>query len=250
MTTMVYMPRTYYLPKIRNHSLTIPRKRSYSWLCKTSESPVPVQSNPIQSWIPRPSPPPQELTQEIVKACANVAVDTVACTVPDGTLLAYHAGLPAYANSAPPAAVNTVGEDTEDAQTRFEFWTAQDPLLEVRVKPEEPEAEAVKVAHVPPMYQVPGLMMQPFDLPPEVTWRVPLPANGVPGAVVGVLPVVVVVVVPAPDLGRYLTPVAGQSELEPSGVEVSRVDMREDIKWGVPGLTGIKVPVCTLPWTS
>ena len=120
-----------------------------------------------------------------------------------------------------------MGEDTEEAQARFEFWTAQGPLLEVRVKPEEPDGEAVKVAHVPPMYQVPGLMMQPFVLPPEVTWRVPLPANGVPGAVVGVLPVlVVVVVVVAPVLGWYLTPVAGQSELEPSGVEVSRVDTR------------------------
>ena len=77
----------------------------------------PIQSNPIQP----PHPPSQELCQEIVKACASVFVETVACTDPDGTLLAYHAGLPAYANSLPAAAVNTVGEDTEDAQTRFEF---------------------------------------------------------------------------------------------------------------------------------
>ena len=63
----------------------------------------------------------------------------------------------------------------------------------------------------------------------------PLPAKGVPEAVVGVLPVlvVVVVVVLEPDLGRYLTPVAGQSELEPSGVEVSGVDMRWGIEEGV-----------------
>ena len=91
-----------------------------------------------------------------------------------------------------------------------------------------PDTVAVKEAQVPPMYQVPGLMMQPFALPPELTWRVPLPEKGVPGAVVGLVPgavvveVVVVVVdkvvgaAPEPDLGRYLTPVAGQSDVAPS----------------------------------
>ena len=115
--------------------------------------------------------------------------------------------------------------ETEEAQRRLVLWTAQGPLLDFRVKP-LPDAVAVKVAQVPPMYHVPPLMMQPFDAPPEVTWRVPLPEKGVPGAVVGpvvgeVVVVVVVVVavvgeVPEPDLGRYLTPVAGQSELAPS----------------------------------
>lgn len=102
-----------------------------------------------------------------------------------------------------------------------------------------PDAVAVKEAQVPPMYHVPGLMMQPFALPPEVTWRVPLPEKGVPGAVVGLVPgpvvveVVVVVVdkvvgeAPVPDLGRYFTPVAGQSDDAPSNflrlVELSGV---------------------------
>ena len=94
-----------------------------------------------------------------------------------------------------------------------------------------PDAVAVKEAQVPPMYHVPALMMQPFDAPPEVTWRVPLPEKGVPGADVGlvlgavVVEVVVEVVgeVPDPDLGRYWTPVAGQSEVEPSNPPVSRV---------------------------
>ena len=87
-----------------------------------------------------------------------------------------------------------------------------------------PEGVAVKVAQVPPMYHVPALMMQPFAVPPEVTWRVPLPEKGVPGAVVGPVPGAVVVgEVPEPDLGRYLTPVAGQSDDAPSNIQVSRV---------------------------
>lgn len=100
-----------------------------------------------------------------------------------------------------------------------------------------PDTVAVKEAQVPPMYQVPGLMMQPVALPPELTWRVPLPEKGVPGAVVGLVPGAVVVVevvvvdrvveAPEPDLGRYLTPVAGQSDVAPSislrSVEWTRV---------------------------
>ena len=125
------------------------------------------------------------------------------------------------------------------------------PLLDFRVKP-LPDAVAVKVAQVPPMYHVPALMMQPFDAPPEVTWRVPLPENGVPGEVVGLVlgvevVVVVVVEVPEPDLGRYLTPVAGQSDVAPSS-KFSGVDYPRDD--GLPGLVGMKVPVCTLPLTS
>ena len=76
------------------------------------------------------------------------------------------------------------------------------------------------------MYHVPALMMHPFAFPPEVTCRVPLPEKGVPGAVVGLVlgEVVVEVVgeVPEPDLGRYLTPVAGQSDDAPSISEVSK----------------------------
>ena len=83
-----------------------------------------------------------------------------------------------------------------------------------------PEAAAVNVAHVPPMYQVPAEMMQPLLEPEDVTWRVPMPEKGVPGAVVGEVPPVVVVVGGeggVPDLGRYFTPVAGQLDFEPSG---------------------------------
>lgn len=124
---------------------------------------------------------------------------------------------------------------TDDAQTRFEFWIAQRPLLDVSVKPVEPEGVAVKVAQVPPMYHVPAVMMQPSGalLPEGVTWRVPLPEKGVPGAVVGPVPEDVVVVgeVPEPDLGRYLTPVAGQSDDAPSKmirlVEFERERQRE-----------------------
>ena len=96
-------------------------------------------------------------------------------------------------------------------------------MLDVSVNP-EPEAVAVKPAHVPVVYQVPPLMMQPSAVPLVVTWRVPLPEKGVlpvgevPGAVVvGVVPP------PEPDLGRYFTPVAGQSDLEPSVMWVSEV---------------------------
>lgn len=116
------------------------------------------------------------------------------------------------------------------AHTRWKFCTAQRPLLDVSVKP-VPEAVAVKPAHVPVVYHVPPLMMQPFDWPLVETWSVPLPEKGVPGAVVGVVPggVVVVIVVAdggggagaEPALGRYLMPVVAQAPLEPSGYEVS-----------------------------
>lgn len=91
-----------------------------------------------------------------------------------------------------------------------------------------PDAVAVKEAQVPPMYHVPALMMQPFALPSEVTWRVPLPEKGVPGAVMGLVAGAVVVEedVPESDLGRYLTPVAGQSDVAPSIPEISVVKRR------------------------
>ena len=129
-----------------------------------------------------------------------------------------------------------------DPQLKFLFTIPQAPLLEVSVKPALPEAVAVKPAHVPVVYQVPPLMMQPIACPPMLTWSVPLPEKGSPGTTVevGPLPVVVVELVPVvvggegadPDFGRYLTPDAGQSDLDPSG------------------LVGMKVPVWMLPATS
>ena len=47
---------------------------------------------------------------------------------------------------------------------------AQAPLLDVSVKP-EPEGVAVKVAHVPVVYHVPALMIQPSAAPPVETSR-------------------------------------------------------------------------------
>lgn len=122
-------------------------------------------------------------------------------------------------------------EGTFDPQLRLLFTTPQLPLLEVNVNPAFPEAVALKPAHVPVVYHVPPLMIHPFDPPPVLTCSVPLPENGPPGTVgesvgVGPLPAVVGELVavlvggegPDPDLGRYLTPVAGQSDLEPSGL--------------------------------
>ena len=145
---------------------------------------------------------------------------TVACTVPLGTAVVYHDALPPYANSLPEL-VKTVAVVTLEAQTRLLLCTAHFPLLDVNVNP-LPEAVAVKPAHVPPMYHVPPLIIQPLLFPPDVTSSVPFPEKGVPGAGVGVpaggLVVVVSVVAGGvePDFGRYFTPVAGQSDLEPS----------------------------------
>lgn len=99
---------------------------------------------------------------------------------------------------------------------------------------------------MPPTYQVPLLMRQPVALDPTLTSRVPDPEKAEPvgedpalvvvgedplvvvtkvvvvGAlppadVVGALPPEVVVFEEPAPLGRYLTPVAGQSDLDPSG---------------------------------
>lgn len=53
---------------------------------------------------------------------------------------------------------------TDEAQMRSLLWIAHLPLLEDRVKP-VPEGVAVNVAHVPPIYHVPPLMIQPSVLP-------------------------------------------------------------------------------------
>ena len=129
--------------------------------------------------------------------------------------------------------VNTVAVDTFVPQLSAPDTIAHFPLLDVRVNP-EPDVAAVKVAQVPVVYHVPALMMHPSAFPLVVTWRVPLPENGAPGLVVGPPVVVVVVVVGGVvfPLGRYLTPVAGQELLLPSG------------------LVGMKVPVWTEPLTS
>ena len=95
--------------------------------------------------------------------------------------------------------------------------TAHLPLLDVRVKaPPVPLAAAVNVAGVPPTYQVPADMMEPVAFEEVVTWRYPLPENGVPGVDVPVATVDVVGDGLPEVLGRYLTPVAGQLDFEPS----------------------------------
>lgn len=131
--------------------------------------------------------------------------------------------------------LKTVAVDTAVPHVRVLFTTPHFPLLEVKVNP-DPEAAAVNVAQVPVVYHVPPLMMHPSAFPPVVTCNVPLPEKGAPGVLVPVGPapvVVVVVVVPPPlPLGRYLTPVAGQSDFEPSGS------------------VGMKVPDWTEPLTS
>lgn len=162
-------------------------------------------------------------------ACALLVVLTATWVLPLGTAAAYHGPL-----RSDPDAVKTVAV-LPLAQPNDPLVTAQGPLEVVSVKP-DPELAAVYVAHVPPTYHAPLLIKQPV-VPDEVaTLRVPFPENGVP---VGVVPpplvVDVVVVVPPPPLvplGRYLIPVAGQSDLEPSG------------------LAGTKVPVETEPRVS
>ena len=128
--------------------------------------------------------------------------------------------------------MKTVAVETPEPQVRTLPTIAHFPLLDVRVKPEpwkgqregesqqqpgsdKPEAVAVNDAQVPVVNQVPPLMIQPSWEPFVVTDRVPLP-EGVPGVrgedggVVGGEGLD-----PLP-LGRYLIPVVGQSDLDPS----------------------------------
>jgi hypothetical protein len=152
--------------------------------------------------------------------------------VPLGTAFVYQVE-PAGEASRPPSLENTVGDVTAAEQVKTLFRTAHFPLLDVRVNP-DPLPVAVKVAHAPLVYQVPPLIIQPFCWPPLVTNRVPLPEKGLPGAPVGAGPDFVVVLGGdgrLPVFGRYLIPVAGQSDLAPSG------------------LVGTNVPVCRLPLT-
>ena len=159
-------------------------------------------------------------------------MNTVACVLPLGTAVAKKFGLALYAKF-PATFEKTVAVLMLVPQLSAPDTTPHFPLLDVRVKP-EPEAAAVKVAHVPVVYHVPPLMIHPSAFPPVVTCNVPLPENGVPGLVVGPDPAVVVVVVGGlvVPLGRYLIPVAGQEDLLPSG------------------FVGMKSPVWTEPFTS
>lgn len=91
------------------------------------------------------------------------------------------------------------------------------------------------VAHVPDVYHVPAPIMHPVFVPPLTTFRKPFP-DSVPDPPVGVevgvvvVPVGAVVVVDPPaGFGRYLIPVAGQVDPDPTGV------------------AGLKVPLWTEP---
>ena len=85
------------------------------------------------------------------------------------------------------------------------------------------------------VYHVPPLMMQPLTMPPVITGSCPLPEKGIPGtdgadgvglggAEVVVERVVLGGALPK-TLGKYLIPVAGQSDLEPSKKSKPRTDI-------------------------
>jgi len=99
-------------------------------------------------------------------------------------------------------AVNTVGFVLEAAHVNNPPATAQLPLLDTNVKVLGPREAAVpvKVAHVPVVYHVPALIIQPFAAPPTgLTGIVPLPMKGT-GVVVDVLEVVVEVTIFVDDV--------------------------------------------------
>lgn len=151
-----------------------------------------------------------------------------------------------------PDAVKTVAVVTLEAQVNAPLEMTHFPLLEESVKPEPfdrkldfvvwaqreksgtanlPLVVAVNDAHVPLVYQVPPLMMHPFEEPPEVTCKVPFPEIvPVPvgaGEVVVVVTRVVVALEVVP-LGRYLIPVAGHVDFEPSGPEATKDPLATD----------------------
>lgn len=68
-----------------------------------------------------------------------------------------------------PLEVKTVA-DTPDPQVNEPDETPQLPLDDFNVKP-LPDGVAVMVAHVPDVYHVPLEMMQPFWLPPAITFK-------------------------------------------------------------------------------
>lgn len=79
----------------------------------------------------------------------------------------------------------------------------------------------LQVAQVPPTYHVPAPIKHPLVAPPVTAFRYPAPLKVPP---VGAGPELVVVVGEVdPDFGRYLTPVAGQSDFDPSGPTFSKV---------------------------
>jgi hypothetical protein len=138
--------------------------------------------------------------------------------------------------------VKTVAVVTEEEHVKALLAIAHLPLLEESVKPEPglvsiddsgtrgllmvlPLVAAVIVAHVPDVYHVPALIMQPVCVPPLITFRKPLP-DGDPEPPVGlevgevVVPVepAVVVVDPPEAFGRYLIPEEGHVDPDPTGV--------------------------------
>lgn len=143
---------------------------------------------------------------------------TVACCEPVGTASVYQLPLPPTTANLPPAVVvNTPAVVTPVPHVNVPLAALHLPLDDVKVNPPDTGA-AVKVAHVPVVYHVPPEMMQPFVELPDVTGRVPLPEN-VPEVDVGAVVVEVVVGGGEEVLGRYLMPVAGQLDLEPSRVD-------------------------------
>ena len=174
--------------------------------------------------------------------CPSLPVYTAPCSVPLGTASPWKVCFPSYTSDVP-SALNVDALLTLEPHVNLPavvIWHF--PFDDSRVKEPE-EAVAVKVAHVPVVYQVPAEIRQPFFSPPVMTFRYPFPLNAGPVEVgegaeevaEGVEEVAVFVGValdPPPDpLGRYLIPVLGQVD-EPPIL-----------------LAGTKVPVWTEPRT-
>ena len=192
---------------------------------------VPVLSQPeVQIHLPTPHHlyiqqhefHADEDAQVICNVTAAVFVPTFTCWLPLGTLVAYQFVEPPFtATSFPPVALaNTPAVVTDEPQVSVPVVPldrAHLPLLDVSVKVllSEPTGAAVNVAQVPDVYQVPPEMIQPVDLEEIVTCSVPFPEMGVPGDEVDVGADPVDVGVPL-VFGRYLIPVAGQLDFEPS----------------------------------